>query len=398
MIPACRAAETAAGPHRGALWQSKPIDRLGLQAPFHSMSTRLHATLALGQHIWLDNLSRDLMQSGELQTWLEAGVQGITTNPAIFQKAISNGAGYVEDLQRLRASGEPPEARYEALAIADVQQACDALAALHRSSGGEAGWVSLEVSPHLAHDSAATVAAAVRLRKAVDRPNLLIKIPATPAGRAALVEATALGINVNMTLIFSLQQAVETAKAWANGARRWLTGGGDPGQLYSVASVFLSRVDSVIDPLLEAEGSDAAHALRGRCAIAMARLCYQRYLDLFGRQDHPATFGDLVQAGVRPQRLLWASTGTKNPTYSDTLYVDALIGPDTVNTVPEATLRAFVDHGTARATLETHIELAESTLVALKPLGIDLVSIGEQLQHDGLAAFEQAYDQILACV
>lgn len=362
------------------------------------MSTRLHATLALGQHLWLDNLSRELMRSGQLDAWIEAGVQGITTNPAIFQKAISSGAGYADDLQRLRAEGVATEARYEALAIADVQQACDALAALYRSSRGDAGWVSLEVSPHLAHDADGTVAAAARLSAAVARPNLLIKIPSTSAGRKALTETTARGINVNMTLIFSLQQAVETAKAWAEGARRWVAGGGDPARLYSVASVFLSRVDTVVDPLLETDGSDAARALRGRCAIAMARLCHQRYLDLFGRNDHPATFGDLVRAGVRPQRLLWASTGTKNPAYSDTLYVDALIGPNTVNTVPEATLRAFADHGTAAATLETDIAAAEAALVALRSFGIDLAAIGDTLQADGLVAFEQAYDQILASV
>jgi len=362
------------------------------------MNHRLQTTLALGQHLWLDNLSRELMCSGQLQQWIDAGVQGITTNPAIFQKAISSGEGYADDLAQLRADDVPAEARYEALAIADVQRACDALAALHRSSRGDAGWVSLEVSPHLAHDAAGTVAAAARLSTAVNRPNLLIKIPSTPAGREALTETTARGINVNMTLIFSLQQAVETAKAWAGGARRWVAGGGDPTHLYSVASVFLSRVDTAVDPLLEASGSAEADALRGRCAIAMARLCYQRYLDLFGRNAHPATFGDLVLAGVRPQRLLWASTGTKNPAYSDTLYVDALIGPDTVNTVPEATLRAFADHGTPAATLEHDVAAAEAALVALRSFGIDLAAIGDTLQKDGLVAFEQAYDQILASV
>ena len=362
------------------------------------MTSTLKATLALGQHLWLDNLSRELMQSGQLAAWIDAGVQGITTNPAIFQKAISSGAGYAADLARLRASGIDAEARYEALAIADVQQACDALAPLHRSSGGEAGWVSLEVSPQLAHDSAGTVAAAARLSAAVARPNLLIKIPATPAGREALSEVTARGINVNMTLIFSLPQAVETAKAWALGARRWLAGGGDPHALYSVASVFLSRVDTLVDPLLEAAGSAAALQLRGRCAIAMARLCYQRYLDLFDRNPHPATYGDLPAAGVRAQRLLWASTGTKNAAYSDTHYVDALIGPNTVNTVPEATLRAFADHGTVASTLTADIAAAEAALLTLKSLDIDLTALGERLQSDGLLAFEQAYEQILATV
>jgi transaldolase len=362
------------------------------------MTTPLQATLALGQHLWLDNLSRELMHSGALAAWVEAGVQGITTNPAIFQKAISGGEGYRADLERLRASGIGAEARYEALAIADVQQACDALAALYRSSEGEAGWVSLEVSPHLAHDAPGTVAAAQRLSAAVARPNLLIKIPSTPAGCAALTEVTAHGINVNMTLIFSLQQALETAKAWALGARRWLADGGEPRALYSVASVFLSRVDTVVDAQLQAQGSDAAWALRGRCAIAMAQLCYQRYLDLFERAPHPASYADLPAAGVRPQRLLWASTGTKNPAYSDTLYVDSLIGPNTVNTVPEATLRAFAEHGTAAPTLTADIAAAEAALLTLKSLDIDLAAIGEQLQADGLLAFEHAYDQILASV
>lgn len=368
------------------------------------MNPILHATLALGQHLWLDNLSRDLMNGGGLDRWIDAGIQGITTNPAIFQKAISGGQGYTDDLQRLRASGIAAEARYEALAIADVQQACDALAELYATSHGEAGWVSLEVSPYLAHDTEGTVAAAVRLRDAVNRPNLLIKIPATAAGRAALTEVTARGINVNMTLIFSPAQAVATACAWGAGARRWLAEGGDPRSLYSVASVFLSRVDGVIDPLLEAEGSPAALDLRGHCAIAMARLCYQRFLSLF-RPPQPlpdavpgGDYGDVASAGVRPQRLLWASTGTKNPAYSDTLYVDALIGADTVNTVPEATLIAFADHGTALPTLTRSVADAEAALSALAGFGIDLGAIGDRLQADGLAAFEQAYDQILASV
>lgn len=362
------------------------------------MPTRLQATLALGQHLWLDNLSRELMRSGGLARWVDDGVQGITTNPAIFQKAIASGQGYADDLVRLRASGLPAEARYEALAIADVQQACDALAALYRSSGGDAGWVSLEVSPHLAHDASGTAAAAARLRAAVGRPNLLIKIPATPAGLEALTTVTGQGINVNMTLIFSLQQAIATAGAWADGARRWLARGGAPGALYSVASVFLSRVDTVVDPLLVADGSADALALRGKTAIAMARLCHQRYLDLFDRSGHPAAHADLARAGVRPQRCLWASTGTKDPAYPDTHYVDSLIGGGTVNTVPEATLRAFADHGTVAPTLTSDIPAAEATLTTLKRIGIDLPAIGERLQRDGLVAFEQAYDQILESV
>jgi len=359
--------------------------------------TNLARAFALGQHLWLDNLSRDLMRSGQLARYLDAGVQGITTNPAIFQKAISGGAAYHDDLQRLRASGIGPEGRYEALAIADVQQACDHLRDRHANSGGDAGWVSLEVSPQLAHDPESTLAAAIRLSQAVARPNLLIKIPSTPAGRLALTEATARGLNVNMTLIFSPQQAVETACAWAIGARRWLESGGNPKQLYSVASVFLSRVDTLLDPQLAAAGEEASR-LQGRVAVAMAKVCYQRYRDLFERSDHAATFTDLRAAGVRPQRLLWASTGTKNPAYSDTLYVDELIGPDTVNTVPEATLQAFADHGSAESRLEHDVEGAESVLLGLKRHGIDLAAAGDALQRDGLLAFEQAYDQILASV
>lgn len=362
------------------------------------MSTRLQATLALGQHLWLDNLSRELMRSGDLARWIRDGVQGITTNPAIFHKAITGGEGYREDLARLRASGLPAEARYEALAVADVQRACDAMVELHASSGGDSGWVSLEVSPHLANDAVATAEAAVRLNGAVGRPNLLVKIPATTSGLQALTTVTGQGINVNMTLIFSLSQAVATAKAWAEGARLWLERGGAPGHLYSVASVFLSRVDAAVDPLLQEAGSADALALRGRTAIAVAKLCHQRYLDLFDPQRHPAPFADLIRAGVRPQRCLWASTGTKNPDYPDTLYVDELIGAGTVNTVPEATLRAFADHGTVVQTLTTGIPAAEATLIGLKHIGIDLPAIGERLQGDGLTAFVQAYDQILASV
>lgn len=348
----------------------------------------LLALKALGQHVWLDNLSRTLLREGALQRLIiEDGIDGVTSNPTIFQKAIAGNPYYREDLEHLRGSNLDAEARYESLIIPDIQAACDVLLPAYVSSFGETGYVSLEVSPVLAYDMAGTEAAAQRLRQVVGRDNLLIKAPATPAGVRAFEQLTATGIRVNVTLIFSLAQYETVAQAYLRGARRWLDGGGNAEQLRSVASVFLSRIDTLVDKRLDAIG--AAQALKGRSGVALAKRCYDRYLEIF----HGPAFAALGQAGVRPQTPLWASTGSKNPACSDVLYVEPLIGPETINTLPEATLAAFREHGCAAATLMTGMDEAQAHIKALAALGIDLIEVGETLQIEGVRTFVEAYEK-----
>lgn len=344
-----------------------------------------------GQQVWLDNLSRTLLNDGHLARFIaEDCIAGVTTNPAIFYKAIADGRYYEEDLAALKAEKLDAEVRYEALVIPDVQRACDLLLPLHRESRGDAGYVSLEVSPALAHDVAGTVAAGLRLKAAVNRPNLLVKVPATAAGIDAIEQLIAKGVSVNVTLMFSLAHVDAVAAAYVRGLARFQAGGGDPATVMSVASLFLSRVDSLVDGLLEARG-EAGLACRGKSAVATAKLAYQRYRERF----HGAAFANLRAAGGRPQFMLWASTGTKNPAYSDLLYVEPLIGKETVNTLPDATLAALRDHGKVANTLELDVADAQAQYAALGGLDIDLDAIGESLQQDGLRQFEQAFAKLL---
>jgi transaldolase len=351
---------------------------------------RLHA---LGQRIWLDNLSRTLLREGVLQKLItEDRVAGVTSNPSIFFKAISDSPYYREELQRLKTDTTlTAEQRYETLAIADIRNTCDLLQPLHKSTAGDDGYVSLEVSPALAHDAAATVAAGLRLKTAVGRDNLLIKVPATRAGLTAIEELVAQGCSVNVTLMFSLRHVRDVAQAYLRGIARLAGSGGDPRKVKSVASLFLSRVDTLIDKRLETIGGDAL-ALRGRTAVALARLAYQDYLATFSAN----AFGELAKRGARPQTMLWASTGTKNAAYSDVLYVESLIGAQTINTVPDATLAAFRDHGKAENTIEQDIEAAHGQFAALQRLGIDVDAAGDELQVEGLKLFEDSFRQLLA--
>ncbi len=350
---------------------------------------RLHA---LGQRIWLDNLSRTLLQEGTLKKLVaEDRIAGVTSNPTIFFKAISESPYYREELQTLKSNPAlSAEQRYETLAVADIQAACDLLLPLHKSSKGEDGYVSLEVSPALAHDAQGTLAAGLRLKAAVARDNLLIKVPATAAGLTAIEELVAHGCSVNVTLMFSLQHVQEVAQAYVRGISRLIEAGGDARKVKSVASLFLSRVDTLIDKRLEAIGGEAL-ALRGRSAVALAKLAYQDYRATFS----DASFGPLAKRGARPQAMLWASTGTKNPAYNDVLYIESLIGPQTINTVPDATLAAFRDHGKAEATLEADIEGAEKQFAMLQRLDIDMDAAGQELQVDGLKQFEDSFRQLL---
>jgi len=347
---------------------------------------------ALGQRIWLDNLSRTLLSEGGLKQLAEDdGVAGVTSNPSIFFKAISDSPYYREEAAVLRRDAAlTPEQRYERLAIADIQAACDLLRPLFDQTRGEDGYVSLEVSPALAHDAPGTIAAARRLRTAVSRDNLLIKVPATPAGVAAIETLIGEGCSINVTLMFSLMHVRDVACAYIRGLEKWTAGGGEARRVKSVASLFLSRVDTLVDKRLETLGGEAL-MLRGKTGVALARLAYQEYKTIF----KGAQFAPLAARGARPQFMLWASTGTKNPAYSDVLYVESLIGPETINTLPDATLAAFRDHGRASATLESEIEAARQQFAALARLGIDMDGVGEELQVEGVKLFSDSFEQLL---
>lgn len=355
----------------------------------------MNPTLAVKQHgqqIWLDNLTRTHLREGGLARLIEEdGLAGVTSNPAIFYKAVSQGSYYSDDVTELCRSTLSAEERYETLVLEDVRQACELLQCTYRESGGAAGYVSLEVSPHLAYDEERTVSEARRLHKAVGCDNLLIKVPATPAGIHAFERLLSEGINVNVTLMFSLRHQEAVAKAYIRGAKRWADAGGDPHRLKSVASIFLSRVDTLVDQRLTAIPTPDALALRGKAAVAMAKLAYQDYLSRF----HGNSFSTLAKLGLRPQQLLWASTSTKNPDYSDLLYVEPLIGPETINTLPDATLAALRDHGHVADTLQSGIDEARRQVAALTALGIDLDEVGEELQVEGVKSFTDAYDKLI---
>lgn len=343
--------------------------------------SRIAAISPLGQQIWLDNLSRQLLESGELARWIaDDAIAGVTSNPAIFYNAIRTDPAYSEALAKLKASEQEAELRFEALAIPDVQGACDLFLPLHGQSGGSAGFVSFEVSPSLADDTAGTLAAARRLWAEIARPNAMIKIPATTAGLGAITAAIADGINVNVTLIFSPAQLADVQDAYRAGIEQRFAAGLPVDRIASVASVFISRLDSLIDPKLPAE-------LQGKTAIAMARQAYSDWHTL------PALPGNAGQ-----QMLLWASTSSKNPNYRDVLYVEQLIGAGTVNTVPDATLAAFRDHGEAADTLSDDPVGTAHQLAAIAALGHDLEQIGDELQTAGLKQFAEAFAKLLDLV
>jgi len=352
--------------------------------------TRLYQVQALGQSIWYDNLRRGLLRSGELAGLVDAGVTGLTSNPTIFEKAIVASADYEQDLRRLVADGLSPAAIYEELALDDIRGACDLLARAHEASGGVDGRVSLEVLPELAADTQATVAEGLRLVARVERANVMIKVPATPEGVPAIRALTAQGVSVNVTLIFSLLQYEEVLDAYLAGLEDRVAAGGSLAGLASVASFFVSRVDAACDRLLTEkaragtpEEAASCRALLGKLAIANAKMAYE----IYARSVASPRWKALAAKGARPQRLLWASTGTKDPRYPDTLYVDALIGPDTVNTVPPATLAAFQDHGTPAATLETDLPAATQAVASFAALGFDLSRVCHGLLADGVKAF-----------
>ncbi len=349
----------------------------------------------LGQRIWLDNLTRGHIRDGRLAQLVAQGVTGITSNPTIFHKAVSETADYTAQLEQLRKSEADPERRYEALVSDDIRGACDLLKPVFINSGGDDGYVSWEVAPRFAHDENMTVAEAKRLHALIGRDNLLIKVPGTEAGRRAFERLTADGIRVNVTLLFSLHHVVRTFEAYIRGAQQWLEKGGNALQLKAVASLFLSRVDTLVDRRLDEIGTPQALALRGKTAVAVAKLAYQRYLDFFKGEEY---FSHLRAHKVRPQYLLWASSGTKNPAYSDLLYVEPLIGSDTINTLPDKTLAALADHGEIGPTLHLGFPGAEDDLVQLEALGLSPTAIGEELQVEGVRLFTESYDKLIAAM
>ena len=348
----------------------------------------------LGQSIWYDNIRRGLIKSGELASLIELGVSGVTSNPTIFEKAIAGSTDYDEMLLELAKTNKSPLELFEAFAIEDIQAAADLLRPIYDGTGGDDGYASLEVSPTLAHDTEGTVAEAVRLFAALDRPNVMVKVPATPEGIAAIRSLIGRGININVTLIFSRDVYRQVAEAYIDGLEALAKSGGDVNKVASVASFFVSRLDSAIDALLDEwirGGNKHLEKLLGKAAIANSKLAYGDFKGLF---ENPR-FATLKEKGARVQRLLWASTGTKNPAYSDVLYLDSLIASDTVNTVPPATLTAFVDHGRAVSTLDQRIEDAQKEIQTLAEAGIDIDQVTDKLLADGLAGFVESFEKLL---
>jgi transaldolase len=368
----------------------------------------LQSLSALGQSVWIDFLSREAIRGGHLQKLIdEDAVVGATSNPTIFQKAMSSGNAYDEQLHTLKGtphsggqaselgSSDVDEA-FWALAEQDIREACDLFRPIWDKGMGRDGYVSLEVDPRLAYDSLGTFNEAMRLHKDVDRPNLLVKIPATKPGLAAIEDVIAKGHSINVTLIFSLKRYAEVAESYIRGLERLVAEGGDPSKVASVASFFVSRIDTegdrLLDELKPTYPTPAKHdELKGRLAVANAKLAYRHYQQTFQGQR----WAYLAGKGATPQRVLWASTSTKNPAYPDTLYVDELIGPDTVNTMPEETVLAFQERGTPRATLGEGLDEAQAVLDELAKAGVDYDELTETVEREGVEKFEASFTELL---
>lgn len=346
-----------------------------------------------GQSFWWDALSRRDLQNGEVARMRdENGMRGITSNPSIFQKALAEGEQYDEGVARLLREGRDREEIFWELAVEDIRAACEILHPVYDGSGGADGFVSLEVDPRLAHDTDSTLAEARRLDEWVDRPNLMIKIPGTPEGMPAVRQALREGIHVNVTLLFSQEAHRQTMEAYLEALEERREAGDDPGSVASVASFFVSRVDTLVDEKLEALDDADALALRGRAAVANARLAYQNFLETFSGPR----WDELSAAGARVQRPLWASTSTKNPAYRDVIYVEELVGPHTVNTMPTATVEAFRDHGRVRPLAITEAQdEARETLDRIEALGISMESVTDQLLREGVRKFEESFEGLL---
>lgn len=360
--------------------------------------TRIHDLHQQGQSIWLDYIERKMVQSGELQQLVDDGLRGVTSNPTIFEKAISQSEAYHDDLQRLSKQKElDAKGIFEALAIADIQSAADILRSVYDESDGQDGFVSIEVAPDLAYDTDATIEEARRLNKAVDRPNLMVKVPATEAGIPAIRQLIADGVNVNVTLIFGLERYAAVKDAYLSGLEDRAAAGEPIDRMASVASFFVSRVDSNVDDRLDKfaqahpKQADACRDLQGEIAVANAKLAYKQFQEVFDGER----WDKLAEQGAQLQRPLWASTSTKNPVYPDLLYVDNLIGPYTVNTMPPDTLEAFRDHGQVERTIDQGVDQAEQYMVDLANLGVSMEEITAELEKEGVQKFADSYTDLL---
>jgi transaldolase len=357
---------------------------------------KLAALSAAGVSIWLDDLSRERLTSGNLQQLItDSSVAGVTTNPTIFAAAVANGESYDQQVRELAARGADVGDAIREITVADVQNACDVFSGTWEATGGVDGRVSLEVSPLLAHDSEATLAEALDLWKAVDRPNLLVKIPATEEGLSAITRSLAEGVSINVTLIFSVERYRDVMNAYLEGLEAASANGQTLGGIASVASFFVSRVDSEIDKRLDKIGTDEALALRGKAGIANSRLAYAAFQEVF----QGSRWAQLTAQGAKAQRPLWASTGVKNPDYADTMYVTELVVADTVNTMPEKTLRAFADHGEVEGDKVTGTAAqAQEVFDALERVGIDLTDVFQVLEDEGVEKFEASWHELLDTV
>ena len=342
-----------------------------------------------GQSPWLDNLRREWLDSGELARWVERGVRGLTSNPSIFQKAMTSGTAYDQQFAGLLAEGMSVADAYWELVLTDINGALDVLAPVYEASSGVDGFVSVEVDPKLARDAEGTLEAARALHRRINRPNLFVKIPGTAEGLEAIQTMTAEGRSINVTLLFSLARYAEVIEAYISGLEAC---DGDLSEVAGVASFFISRTDTEVDRRLEAIGTPEALDLRGLTAVAQGQVAYRIFTERFSGPRWEA----LAARGARVQRPLWASTSTKNPAYPDTLYVDQLIGPDTVNTLPDATLDAFIDHGSLARTVDANPEDAQSVLNRVAEVGVDLAAVANQLEDEGVSAFVKSFDDLLS--
>jgi transaldolase len=352
------------------------------------MTTLERLCTEFGQSPWLDNLTRGYLRDGTLRRMVADGIRGVTANPTIFAKAILGSADYDEEFALLTAAGRPLEDAYWQLVVDDTTDALAVLRPVYDASGGTDGFVSVEVAAELAHDTEATLVAARELHERIAAPNLFVKIPATAEGVPAVRQMIAEGRSINITLIFSLARYEQIIEAYVSGLEALVARGGDPSRVHSVASFFVSRVDTEVDRRL------AEPTLLGRAAIAQAKLAYRLFQERFAGER----WQRLAALGAHPQRPLWASTSTKNPAYPDTRYVDELIGPDTVNTLPEVTIAAFTDHGTLARTIDTGVDEAAEVMRRLSEAGVDMDDVGQTLEDQGVAGFHASHDQVLAAL
>jgi transaldolase / glucose-6-phosphate isomerase len=383
---------------------STTVNTTAASTPGSSAQNPLKALLNFGQSVWLDYIRRDLLTTGELQRMIENdGLRGMTSNPSIFEKAITGSTLYAETLKELEQRKDlDAKGRYEQLAIKDIQAAADIFRPVYEQTKFHDGYVSLEVSPYLAHKTQETIAEARRLWKTVSRPNVMIKVPGTPEGIPAIQQLVGEGLNINVTLLFAFDVYVRVAEAYIAGLEQFVKGGGDPSRVASVASFFISRIDTLVDGEIDAKIKAATNPadvaalknLHGKVAIANGKLTYQRYKQLFSG----AKWDALAAKGAQTQRVLWASTSTKNPAYSDIYYVEELIGRNTVDTIPPATYDAFRDHGKPRNSLEENVQAAQETMDGLAKAGISMKAATDKLTEDGVKQFSSAFDTLLAAV